>query len=96
ANYDMGLGNYEERTEIDSNLFFQENEKDLTIPLSECFFNKNTWEQWILVSGKVVKNFWSNSQKKKIPSQESHELLRKAIGELKLLNNFNEIIKDNN
>ncbi|CAG8623391.1 9525_t:CDS:10, partial [Diversispora eburnea] len=53
-NYDGGLGNYEEGTEIDLDLSFQETDEDLTIPSSERLFNENIWRQWRLGSGKVV------------------------------------------
>ncbi|RHZ75707.1 hypothetical protein Glove_212g87 [Diversispora epigaea] len=53
-NYDRGLGNYEEGTEINLDLSFQETDEDLTIPSSERLFNENIWRQWRLGSGKVV------------------------------------------
>ncbi|RHZ77698.1 hypothetical protein Glove_174g151 [Diversispora epigaea] len=64
-NYDMSLKNYEKGTEINFNLSFQENKEDLTIPSSECLFNENTWKQWILGSGKVVKNLLAEFANKK-------------------------------
>ncbi|CAG8834434.1 11170_t:CDS:10, partial [Gigaspora margarita] len=144
TNYDFGLGNYEEGTEIDPDLSFQETDEDLAMHVSEQLFNEDTWNQWRLCSGEVISDLLVKSANKKghplrpevwgivrcgfkiakpgwcsaddyaeiqrftrratvsscsgfiskLLKFKSLESLEKNIKEIRLLNNFNEIIKE--
>ncbi|CAG8633478.1 7221_t:CDS:10 [Cetraspora pellucida] len=144
TNYDIGLWNYEEGTEVDPDLSFQETDEYLTIPMSERLFNEDTWGQWRLSSGNIITDLLTKSAKKnghplrpevwgivrcgfkiakpgwcstddyseiqrftrratilscphiisKLLKFKSLESLGKSIEEIRFLNNFNEIIKE--
>ncbi|CAG8598907.1 11844_t:CDS:10 [Diversispora eburnea] len=65
ANYDIGLGSYEEGTEINPDLSFQETDEDLTVPVSEQPFREDIWGQWKLGSGKIITDLLAKSANKK-------------------------------
>ncbi|CAG8759661.1 20604_t:CDS:2, partial [Racocetra persica] len=138
TNYDVGLWNYEEGTEVDPNLSFQETDEYLTISMSERPFNEDTWNQWRLSSGNIITDLLAKHANKngyplrpevwgivrcgfKIAKpewcstdeyaeiqrftrratiyscpQKLLESLGKNIEKVRLLNNFNEIIKEDN
>ncbi|KAF0459840.1 hypothetical protein F8M41_000698 [Gigaspora margarita] len=146
TNYYVGLCNYEEGTEVDPDLSFQETDEYLTIPMSERLFNEDTWSQWRLSSGNIITDLLAKSAKKsghplrpevwgivrcgfkiakpgwcntddyaeiqrftrratisscpliisKLLKFKSLESLGKSIEKIWLLNNFNEITKEDN
>ncbi|CAG8666066.1 11436_t:CDS:10, partial [Acaulospora morrowiae] len=122
TNYDFGLGNYKEGTEIDPDLSFQETDEDLTMPASERFFNDDTWrhplrpEVWGIIhcGFKIAKLGWCSTDDyaeiqrltrratvsscseiiSKLLKFKSLDSLEKSLKEIQLLNNFNDIIKE--
>ncbi|RHZ44305.1 hypothetical protein Glove_743g8 [Diversispora epigaea] len=63
-NYDIGLGSYEEGTEINPDYTCQTDE-DLTVPVSEQPSREDIWGQWKLGSGKIIIDFLVKSANKK-------------------------------